>query len=238
MRSLFVFTTPPGPCSYLPDRPSSLTYEIVGELSAEEYHARLNAGWRRFGYSLFKPTCPTCSACRSLRIPVSTFKPDRSQKRCAAANNGGVNLVIGAPEVSDEKLDLYDKFHRFQHQHVGWADHGPKDAAEYAESFVDNPFETQEWCYFVGDRLAGVGYVDRVPDGVSLIYFFHDPDERARSLGTFNVLSAIRVARGWGLPYVYLGFVVEGCRSLEYKSRFQPNEILGAVGDWEAYKSR
>ena len=69
----------------------------------------------------------------------------------------------------------------------GWPDHGPKDPADYADSFVDNPFPTEEWCYYLGDRLVGVGYVDVLPDGLSAIYFFYDPDERDRSLGTFNV---------------------------------------------------
>lgn len=238
MQSLFVFTTPPGTCSYLPDRRSSLTYEMVASLSAAEYQDRLNAGWRRFGFSLFKPTCPSCTACRSVRVPVATFKPDRSQRRCIAGNENDVKLVIGLPEVTDEKLDLYDRFHASQAERVGWSDHGPKSASDYAESFVDNPFVTQEWCYYLGEKLVGVGYVDQVPEGLSAIYFFHDHDERARSLGTFNVLSTIREAAGWNLPHVYLGYYVEGCRSLEYKARFRPNEALDSDGEWRPFGER
>ena len=36
---------------------------------------------------------------------------------------------------------------------------------DYLESFVHNPFVTQEWCYPVGDPLVGVGYVDHQPGG-------------------------------------------------------------------------
>jgi arginine-tRNA-protein transferase len=168
-----------------------------------------------------------------VRVTTATFEPDRSQRRCLAAN-GEVRLVIGTPEVTEEKLDLYDRFHAFQVDHVGWPSHGPKDAGDYAESFVDNPFPTQEWCYYLGDKLVGVGYVDRLPEGLSAIYFFHDPNERKRSLGTFNVLSVIRKAAEYALPHVYLGYFVEGCRSLEYKVRFRPNEVLGADGVWRA----
>jgi leucyl-tRNA---protein transferase len=234
MHSLFVFTSPPSTCSYLPDEMASLTYEIVGRMSATEYQARLLAGWRRFGFSLFKPVCPDCTKCQSLRVPVRRFKPDRSQRRCLAVNDGEVRLVIGTPEVTDEKLDLYDRFHAFQSEHVGWTAHGPKDAGSYIESFVDNPFDTQEWCYYLGEKLVGVGYVDCVPAGLSAIYFFHDPDERHRSLGTFNVLSTIRKASEWHLPHVYLGYYVEGCRSLEYKARFRPHEVLTPEGDWRS----
>lgn len=235
MHSLFVFTSPPSSCSYLPHETASLTYEIVRRVSATEYQSRLKEGWRRFGFSLFRPTCPGCTKCLSVRVPVATFAPDRSQRRCLAANDGEVKLVIGEPEVTDEKLDLYDKYHAFQADHIGWPSHGPKDATDYAESFVDNPFATQEWCYYLDDKLVGVGYVDRLPEGLSAIYFFHDPDERRRSLGTFNVLSVIRKAAEWKLPHVYLGYYVEGCRSLEYKTRFRPNEVLGADGEWRAF---
>ncbi|QJW93463.1 arginyltransferase [Frigoriglobus tundricola] len=232
MHSLFVFNTPPSPCSYLPHETASLNYEIVGQLTAPEYQTRLLVGWRRFGYALFRPTCPACTKCESVRVPVATFRPDRSQRRCLAANADEVRLVIGEPDVTAEKLELYDRFHAFQAEHVGWPSHGPKDAAGYAESFVDNPFDTQEWCYYLGDRLVGVGYVDRLPAGLSAIYFFHDPDERQRSLGTYNVLSVLRGAAAWELPHVYLGYYVAGCRSLEYKTRFRPIEVLGAGGAW------
>jgi arginyl-tRNA--protein-N-Asp/Glu arginylyltransferase len=237
MESLLVYTPPPGPCSYLPDETARLTYELVGELSAAEYQERLLSGWRRFGFSLFRPTCPACRKCLSLRVPVATFAPDRSQRRALAANDGEVTLRVGTPGVTREKLDLYDRFHSFQRSHKGWPDHGPADAESYAESFVDNPFPTQEWCYYLGGKLVGVGYVDRVPAGLSAIYFVHDPTQSARSLGTYNVLSAIRQAREWELPHVYLGYYVEGCRSLEYKARFRPNEVMGPDGEWVAFRS-
>jgi arginine-tRNA-protein transferase len=232
MHSLAVVTAPPGPCAYLPGRDAQLTYEFVAELTAAEYGERLLAGWRRFGHSLFRPTCPTCRECRSLRVPTATFRPDRSQRRAAAANDGEVSLTVGAPAVTGENLDLYDRFHAFQHDHKGWPDHGPKDRDDYAESFVDNPFPVEEWRYAVGGELVGVGYVDPVPDGLSAVYFFHDPGHRDRSLGTYNVLCVIREAARRGLPFAYLGYAVEGCRSLEYKARFRPHELLGGDGRW------
>jgi arginine-tRNA-protein transferase len=37
------------------------------------------------------------------------------------------------------------------------------------------------------------------------------------------------------LPHVYLGYHVAGCRSLEYKGRFRPNEVLGEDGEWHPF---
>jgi arginine-tRNA-protein transferase len=165
-------------------------------------------------------------------VPVATFRPDRSQRRAWAANAPDIRLEVGSPAVTREKLDLYDRFHAFQHDAKGWPEHGPKNPDDYIDSFVENPFPTQEWCYYLGDRLVAVGYVDHLPVGLSAIYFFHDPAERKRSLGTFNVLAVIRGAAELGLPHVYLGYYVAGCRSLEYKARFRPNEVIGPAGTW------
>jgi leucyl-tRNA---protein transferase len=232
MHSLAVVTVPPSPCGYLPGRDWQLTYEFVAEMTAAEYQDRMRAGWRRFGHSLFRPACPTCRECRSLRVPTDTFRPDRSQRRALAANDGEVALTVGVPAVARANLDLYDRFHAFQHQHKGWPDRGPEDPGDYAEAFVDNPFPVEEWRYQVGGELVGVGYVDPVPAGLSAVYFFHDPEHRDRSLGTYNVLCVIREAARRGLPHAYLGYHVAGCRSLEYKARFRPHEVLGDDGEW------
>ncbi|MBX9625359.1 MAG: arginyltransferase [Gemmataceae bacterium] len=231
MTPLYTFDSPPGRCSYLPGRAASFRNEVVRTLTPAEYQERLLAGWRRFGHLLFRPVCPSCRACQSLRVPVATFRPDRSQRRAAVAN-ADLTLSIGEPAVTDEKLDLYDKFHAAQAERVGWDDHGPKDPAEYAESFTVNPLPVEEWQYRLGGRLVGVGYVDVVPAGLSAVYFFHDPDEHKRSLGTFNVLSVIRAAADRGLPHVYLGYYVDGYRSLAYKARFRPHELLAGDGLW------
>jgi arginine-tRNA-protein transferase len=231
MESIFRFTTPEYSCTYLPEQRARMEYEIVRELSPREYADRMKQGWRRFGFSMFHPVCASCRKCQSLRIPLTTFRPNRSQRRAWKAN-ADVELRIGSPAVTEAKLHLYDRFHEFQTDSKGWPDHGPKDRASYRESFVDHPFPTEEWCYFLDGRLIGCGYVDALPVGLSAIYFFYDPDHRDRSLGTFNVLKVIEEAQRRNLPHVYLGYFVEGCRSLEYKANFEPNEVLAPNGEW------
>jgi leucyl-tRNA---protein transferase len=38
------------------------------------------------------------------------------------------------------------------------------------------------------------------------------------------------------LPHLYLGYHVAGCRSLEYKANFRPNETLGVDGKWRTFR--
>ena len=89
--------------------------------------------------------------------------------------------------------------------------------------------------YYVGSRLVAVSYVDALRDSLSAIYCYHDPVERARSLGTFNILSLVAAGRERGLPHVYLGHYVAGCRSSEYKGKFRPNRVLRPDGAWVAF---
>jgi arginine-tRNA-protein transferase len=245
MLTLPLYTAPPSPCGYLPDRRWSLQYEHALVLSPQEYLGLMLDNWRRFGRTLFRPACPACRACRAVRVLAGRFRPDRSQRRARKANAGVVRLEIGRPAVSREKLALYDRYHAHQSEVRDWPRHPPRDAASYADSYVRQPFPVEEWCYYLDDRLVGVGYVDCLPDhrpgpdvgGLSAIYFFYDPDERQRSLGTWNVLSLIDEAARRGLPYVYLGYYVEGCQSMEYKGRFVPSDLRGEDGVWRPFRA-
>lgn len=232
MESLFRYIAPPSPCGYLPDERWSLEYEMVAGLTGEEYTQRLDEGWRRFGAMLFRPRCPNCQACQSLRIDATKFEPNRSQRRALKKNQESVELQIVVPSVTREKLRLYDRFHDYQTDSKDWPEHPAKDAASYRESFVHNPEFTEEWCYFIDQRLVGVGYVDRLPNAFSAIYFYYDPDYRDRALGTYNVLRLIEECRRHERTYLYLGYYVQGCRSLEYKANFRPNQVLSPAGIW------
>ena len=231
MAAPLTFLAPPSRCDYLADRTAQFRYQQIPDLDAAGYMVRLRAGWRRFGAVVFRPECPACRMCQSLRIPVATFRPSQSQRRAWKKNAGVLSVRIGEPHVSAEKLALYDRFHWAQHEDKGW----PPSDVENAAMMADNPFPTEEWCYYLGDRLVGVGYVDALPEGLSAIYFYYDPAERQRSLGTFNVLAILEAARERQLPHVYLGYYVAGYRSLEYKARFRPNEVVDAGGAWQPF---
>ena len=73
---------------------------------------------------------------------------------------------------------------------------------------------------------------DVLADGLSMVYSFYDPAEAHRSLGTYMILDHIRRAADLGLPYLYLGYWVEGSRKMDYKARFTPQERLMGPG-WQ-----
>ena len=232
------FFEDPSRCGYLPDRDWRLEYRLVGELSALEYADWMLRGWRHFGRILFRPRCIGCNACRPIRVDVDRFRPDRSQRRAWKLNQPDLRIEVGDPTAGPAQLDLHRRYHAHQARAKQWPSREADAAEEYVESFVDNPFATREWRYFLGEDLVGVGYVDPLTVGPSAITFLHDPEHRARSLGTYNVLALIDHARSMGQPHVYLGYYVADCPSMAYKARFQPNQALGPDGQWRDFRSR
>jgi arginine-tRNA-protein transferase len=78
--------------------------------------------------------------------------------------------------------------------------------------------------------LLAVALCDRLSDGISMVYSFYDPDAARRGLGTYMILEHIAHARRLGVPYLYLGYWINGSPKMSYKRRFQPQEQLGANG--------
>jgi leucyl-tRNA---protein transferase len=233
MESAVSFLSTVAVCEYLPDRISQLRYELVPHLRPADYMQRLQQGWRRFGYAMFRPDCPSCRMCQPLRVPVATFRPSPSQRRAWKRNHGEVTVRVGAPSLSLDRLDLWARFHRHGHETKGWPAEGDGDPG----MLLENPFRTEEWTYYVDNRLIAVAYVDALPEALSAIYCYYDPTEGARSPGTFNILSLLASARERGVPHVHLGYYVAGCRSMEYKRKFRPNEVLRPNGTWEVFST-
>ena len=63
-----------------------------------------------------------------------------------------------------------------------------------------------------------------------MVYSFFEPGIEERSLGSYMILEHIQHARALGLPYVYLGYWIEGSRKMNYKTRFAPQEHLTTNG--------
>ena len=78
--------------------------------------------------------------------------------------------------------------------------------------------------------LVGVSLTDNLRSGLSGVYKFFAPEAAARSLGTFIILDHFSRARRLGLPYVYLGYWIEGSRKMDYKGRFLPQQRLAPTG--------
>lgn len=73
-------------CSYLPDQTSRMIWRLARRLTEDRYEQLLERGWRRFGRVLFRPSCPSCTACQGLRVSVNDFQPSGAASVAAAMN--------------------------------------------------------------------------------------------------------------------------------------------------------
>lgn len=222
----------PSQCGYLPAETWQLKYALLRDLTREKYWELINAGWRRFGHVLFRPACPSCTACQPIRVLTNEYQPNRSQRRLIKANENSVILKIQEPQLNDEKLNLYMRHHHDHSERKGWPTPSLLGGVEHISSIIDGPFPVEEWCYYIDDTLVSVSYMDVLKDGLSGIYFFYDPAYKERQLGTWVLISMIKNAAERGMPFAYLGYFVKGCRSMEYKGHYKPSEILYPDGTW------
>jgi len=216
----------PRSCPYLPGRVILLDYLRFSHLAPEAYQRLMDHGFRRSGRLVYRPCCPSCRECRALRVPVAAFQPSRSQRR-TLRRNADLRVVSGPPKFEPRKIDLYNRYLREMHD---GAMSGTPDELRWF--LYDSPTDTLEMCYWLGERLVGVGIVDRTPTALSSVYFFFDPAERRRSLGTFSALREIEECRRQGLPYWYAGYYIRDCAKMNYKANFRPFELLAPDGTW------
>lgn len=216
------------PCPYLPDRVSRTRALWAEQMPADVYHRFMDAGFRRSGKLVYQPVCRGCRACVPIRVPVDIFHPTKSQRRCRRRNQD-LHVTIAEPAATDEKYELYRRYTMVRH--------GRPDEDESRQSFesflYDSPVDTVEFTYRdAGGGLIAVGLCDVSPQSLSSVYYYFDPDESRRGLGTFGVLHEIEIAARLRIPHYYLGYWVDGCRSMQYKADFRPAEVLGPDAVW------
>ena len=232
------YVTAPQPCPYLPGR---LERKLFTHLTHDKPLALidnlLKGGFRRSQNIAYMPYCEGCHACVSVRVVVADFVPTGSMARVIARNRDlSSKRVVAMP--TSEQYKLFRDYIDARHGDGGMVDMTVMDFATMVEESViktfmteyrvkpENPLEVQS-----GDgALAGVALCDRLSDGISMVYSFFDPAVAIRSLGTYMILEHIDQARRLGLPYLYLGYWIEGSRKMSYKARYSPQERLGPNG--------
>ncbi|APF37288.1 Arginyl-tRNA--protein-N-Asp/Glu arginylyltransferase [Chelatococcus sambhunathii] len=232
------YLTAPSACPYLPGREERKVFtHLIGRRAAEINDILTQGGFRRSQTIAYRPACEHCKACVSVRIVVDAFRPGRNLKRVLRAN-ADLAGAMGEPIPTSEQYSLFRHYLEARHSDGGMVDmtmldyammvedsHVPTRLVEYRRRGPDTGINGRG----TGD-LVGVALTDVLGDGLSMVYSFYDPDDGERSLGSFMILDHIAKARRLGLPYVYLGYWVEGSRKMAYKARFLPQERLYPQG--------
>ncbi len=232
----YLGTTIEFPCSYNPQRTECLLVAIPpkGTRFGKYCFTVLSQfGFRRSGTQLYRPYCPGCQKCVSVRLRVHEFKLDRTFNRCLKKNSD-LQLTIVKPANTPEYVKLLIKYLSNRHPD----DEEPPTEETFQKYYVDSVGETEFFEY--RDRygkLVIVSIVDVFHDGLSAVYTFYDPDELKRSPGTYGILRQIEETKKRGLPYLYLGFWIEDVPNMSYKTRFQPLEFF-ELEEWKEFQDK
>ena len=224
-----MFRTGSHPCGYRGDREArDLVLDPHDPRLPQLYPQALDWGFRRSGDIVYRPSCAGCQACVAVRVPVATFRPDRSQRRCLQ-RNADVDARIVAPVRTAEHLALYRKYLTARHPGGGMEDHG---APEFEQFLIGSWNEGRflELRERGSHRLLAVAVTDLVDAALSAVYTFYDPDAAARGLGTLAVLKQLEWAARDGRSHLYLGYWIAGHAKMDYKRRFQPLEGFNGRG--------
>ena len=219
MISIPLFVTEQHPCSYLDKRNSQSAFVHPSfSLNTAIYSQLIEQGFRRSGNEVYTPHCPTCSKCIATRLLVNGFMPNRSQKRCIKKNRQ-TTVIVKPAKFEQAHYDMYMRYQKHKHENGGMADSSKDDYINFLAS---------RWCntlfveFSIDNELAAVAIVDLLGNALSAVYTFFEPRFSQYSLGTYAVLWQQTHAKELELDYVYMGFWIENCRKMSYKTQFQP----------------
>ncbi|WP_324261229.1 arginyltransferase [Altererythrobacter sp. H2] len=228
------FVTSPAPCPYLEGKTERKVFTELKGPHAEQLNEALGRiGFRRSQTVAYRPSCIDCQACVSVRVSAEAFEPSKTQTR-NLRRNGDLVVTECRPWATEEQFELLQRYLGRRHPGGGMTAMDEMDFADMVEHTPVSTFMTEYREPADGlrpGRLVGACLTDRQADGLSMVYSFYDPEHEARTgLGSYIILEHIRRAAEQGLPYVYLGYWVDGSERMQYKIRYRPIEQLGRDG--------
>lgn len=228
-----LFLTAAMPCPYLPGRQERKLFTHLTGKRAAALHALLtDNGFRRSQNLIYRPACEGCSACQSVRIVARDFVKSARFRRIERLN-ADVSSVVCAPRATVEQYDLFKRYLSARHAGGGMTQMSQLD---YEYMVEDTPVQSVLVEYRLdskpGAPLVAVALTDVMPNGLSMVYSFYDPEMHRRGLGNLLILDHIDQVNSAGLGYVYLGYWVKDSPKMAYKAQFHPLEVQSGPMGW------
>lgn len=212
------------PCSYLPDKEERLLVAVDERLqNNHSYSMLMMEGFRRSGDQSYRPHCPSCKACNSIRVIVDQFTPSKSQKRSLKRN--APFTIKTSEQLKDEYYPLYEIYINTCHQDGSMFPANYQQFKSFLSSKLTKQLFIETWLEENGENhLICLAVTDVLTNGLSAVYTFYHPDYKANGLGVFSILTQIDYCQKFRLPYLYLGYQIDDCQKMNYKNRYFPYE--------------
>lgn len=228
-----LFLTAAMPCPYLPGKQErKLFTHLSGRRASSLHHLLSENGFRRSQNLIYRPACEGCNACQSVRIVANDFVASGRFRR-VLRHNEDLAVEVRPTTATSEQYELFKRYLESRHAGGGM---NQMSFVDYEYMVEDTPVQSVLVEYRLRDHpdqtLVAVALTDVMPDGLSMVYSFYDPDLAARSLGTYLILDHIAQVRSAALDYVYLGYWVKESPKMAYKALFRPLEVQRGTLGW------
>jgi arginine-tRNA-protein transferase len=223
---LHFFASTAEPCSYLENRKAVSAFANPHmDMDMETYDELIQHGFRRSGGYIYRPHCPSCQECISVRVPVKNHHYSRNEQRVIRRNRD-ITEVSWNGKFREQHFDLYKRYISSRHSDGTMANPNKSD---YHRFLICDWTDTMFTEFRLNGQLIAVAVADVMSTGLSAVYTFFDPDYANHSLGHFAILQQIEQARSRDLDYLYLGYWIRDCEKMSYKHRYKPLE--GFIND-------
>ena len=220
----FVYTQPM-PCPYIHDKMERRLATDISSIRGQKCHNILaEAGFRRSQHISYKPACPSCNACKPIRVLAKQFAWSKTQKRVFNRNKDLIKACV-PPIATKELFELFKNYQMVRHNGGEMA---LMDYADFRGMLETSPINTSVITYRskISLELVGAVLLDEQRDGYSAVYSFFDCLQKKRSMGTFIILDLIDDLQPKNLDHLYLGYWIAQSKKMSYKANFGPAEIF------------
>ena len=143
-------------------------------------------------------------------------------------------------DTFQESMELFIKFQRTIHKEKEedctmsnfkeFIEHTPLIATEGVEGMPCG-YGTYHQHYLIDGTLFAVGVLDILPRGVLCEYLYYDPDYRFLAPGVYSAIREIALTQQCyqacsSMQYYYMGFYVQSCPKMNYKSQYNASYLL------------
>jgi arginine-tRNA-protein transferase len=228
-----LFLTAAMPCPYLTGKQErKLFTHLTGRRASALHYLLSENGFRRSQNLIYRPACEGCSACQSVRIVASRFALSARYRRVINLNDD-VTAEVRSAQATAEQYALFKRYLEARHAGGGM---NQMSFVDYEYMVEDTPVQTVVVEYrqksLPGRPLVALALTDVMPDGLSMVYSFYDPELSRRGLGNLLILDHIEQVKSAGLSYVYLGYWVKDSPKMAYKGGFRPLEVQKGPLGW------
>ena len=179
------------------------------------------------------------SATHDLKKSVEDLLPDVAKSK---AHKLEVKLVRSAPRSPEFKATFKESYSLYSKYQIAVHKDEPSDCTEqqFVRFLVDSPlipsrnltgsieYGSFHQQYYMDGKLIMVGVVDMLPNCLSSVYVYYDPDVMFLSPGVYSALNEITAVRRLQkkdptFRYYYMGYYVHSCPKMNYKGQYTPS---------------